>query len=76
MGKGDHESQHKVKFNTLHFLPTIRHPMMIVDKPETLSQIIDDKVYKSLAQSNPLIHLYKSKSPKSHIQSLNDEIKQ
>lgn len=57
----DRESHHKVKFNVLHFLPGIRSFNKDREKPETLSQLIEDKIAQSVDLSNPLVHLYKNK---------------
>ena len=57
----DHESNHKVKFNTLNFmLPSLRS-VQNRDRPETLSELIDEKLSKSVSLNNPLMHLYKSR---------------
>lgn len=56
----DSESQHKVKFNTLHFLPGIAGGSKR-GRPSTLSEIIEEKISNSINISSPLVHLYKNK---------------
>lgn len=57
----DSESKHKVKFNTLHFLPGINSLGQKKGKPETLSEIIQEKIANSINISSPLVHLYKTR---------------
>ena len=63
----DVETSHRIKFNTLHsLLPSLDTSQVRQPKPQTLSELIDDKISKSVGSINPLIHLYKNKSPQSN----------